>query len=137
MKKIIIALFVLFVSVGVANSQYLNCSTYTSNTEDSIAVSSSTDAESDWFMTKGGFKSIWVEIYNGTFWYTYEIAYPVNIPARFKVAMEGSDTTLTVQGYIGAQSIVLPLKSQSNTSYSVNTLDIGATTRYRIRFRYY
>lgn len=135
--KLIALIAFLFIALAFtqdASSQYLTCSTYVANTEDSIAVSGSTDAGSDWFSMNGN-KEVWLEVSNGTFWYTYKIDYPVEQLKYLKVEMEGSDTTLTVQGYTGGQNIVLPLCSINSTSVYINILDIGATTRYRIKFR--
>lgn len=139
MKKflfILAALFVLSALTSDVSAQNLKCSTYTSNTEDSIAIAGSTDAGSDWFMpgSESG-DNIWLEVHNGTNWYTYLVDYPSQIPAKFKVEMEGADTTLTVQGSVGGQNIVLPLKSINSSYPDVNVLDIGGATRFRIRFR--
>lgn len=144
MKRSIIVsimfLFALFlVCFNTAQAQNLPCSTYTSVLEDSVAVSGSTDATSDWFTTKGNVKELWLEVYNGVNWYTCKIEYPGEIPSMVRVSMEGSDTTLTVQGLLNGQNVCLPIEAcaiSPTAAYGYTyTLDITAVTRFRVKFR--
>lgn len=139
-KLVLFTLILIALVIGAQKSdaQNLPCSTYTSNILDTVAVSGSTDAASDWF-TNAAYKTIFLEIYTGAIWYTYEIDYPCQTVNKFKINMEGSDTTVTVLGDVYGVSVTLPLKACAISSTSVSgdtfTLDIGATTAYWVRFR--
>lgn len=139
MKKLIISivLFLALVSVTQAQSpwkwNYLYCADYAgTDVRDTIAVNGSTDAGSGWFTGKG-YDKLFLQVYNGTAWYMYQVAVPSKLFTKFKVNMEGSDTTLSVLGYApDGQSITLPIWTTS--SVMAWTLDIGVTTQYFVKF---
>lgn len=136
----------MFVS-GVAFSQNLFTETYTTLCADTILIpGGSTDGGSDWFKNKS-FDKIYCEISNGTKYFQYELA-TGNLKQfeKFKVAMEGSDTTLTIEGLTNDAtapdvSVVIPVFS-TGTTYSYK-LDFGgdgttlgvATAAFIIRFK--
>lgn len=133
MKKIIFAIVLFFAVVSISQAQNLYSATYTTNIRDTIAVNGSTDAGSDWF-TNAGYEDVWVEVYNGAYWYTCKVDANCKNISKFKVAMEGSDSTVMVQGYLeNGQAVTLPLKNGSITNIYV--LDLTVTTAYYVAFR--
>lgn len=135
MKKLFLAiLFIAALFTVSANAQLLTCSTYTSNTEDSIAIAGSTDAGSDYF-TNDGYNEVWLQVHNGVGWYAYKLNYPTKHVSYFSVDMEGSDTTLTVLATTGGIDVIVPLTAITGSTIWTNTLDITGVTPFRIRFR--
>ena len=144
MKKILVLVLLLMATIGY--SQNLFTETYSTLCADTAAVSGSTDAGSDWFKNKS-YDKVYLEISNGTKYFQFEIA-TANLKQfeKFKVEMEGSDTTITIEGYTmdGTApdvSVVLPCYTTSNT-YSYK-LDFGGdgptlgavTTKFIVRFK--
>lgn len=126
MKKLIVILLLLV--AGISYGQNMVEDTYGIYT-DSIAIAGSTDAGTTWFKSKG-FDYIYVQIFNGAIWYQFELAgNDLKTFDKFKVNMEGSDTTLSVLGNTndknaGDISITLPIWSTS--SVRVYSLDFGS-----------
>ena len=113
MRKLIVILFLLVASYTFAQTN-LYTETYTTVVRDSIAIAGSTDAGSDWF-TNNGYDKIEVIINNGVAWYSFMLADPCHFYTKFKVAMEGSDTTLSVQGYYSSTvNITIPVYTASS-----------------------
>lgn len=147
MKKLIFVILFAVAFIMNANAQNLYTATYTSVIRDTVAINGSTDAGSDWFTNKG-YDVIYAEIFNGTYWYTVEVDYPCKNLQKIKAYMEGSDTTLMIQGYLEtAMSVSLPLKngyyapslSTFNTSSYLPLwyLRLGGTTAFYVAFRGY
>lgn len=108
MKKIII-LSLLFGLISIANAQLLPTATYTSVYKDTVTVNG-TNGGSDWFTNSAGYNEIWVEIYNGAFWFTAKIDYPVQFLSKLSVYCVGADSSFMVAGYgYGGNTIYLPL----------------------------
>lgn len=140
MKKLIILAVLLFAVIGISNAQDkvvsyapLYCVDYAgTDIRDTISVAGSTDAGSGWFTGKS-FDDLYLRIYNGTAWYLYKVGVPGNLYPKYKVFMEGSDTTISVAGYgPDGQSVYLPiLTSPTAQTYY---LDIGATSAFYVGF---
>ena len=139
MKKLFL-IAILFLVVGFANSQdkiwsytSLYCADYAgTDIRDTVDVNGSTDAGSGWFTGKS-YDDIYLRIYNGTAWYLYKIGCPGNLYSKYKVYMEGADTTISVAGYgTDAQPVYLPIMT-SQTVFTFS-LDIGVTTAYYVGF---
>lgn len=125
MKKLLVLLLML-ITVS-AYSQNLVEDTYGIYT-DSIAIAGSTDAGTTWFKNRG-FDKVYAQIFNGAKWFEIELATDaIKTFDKFKVNMEGDDTTLTFLGNTNDPnatdiSIILPVWSTSSTM--VYSLDFG------------
>jgi len=122
MKKVILIVLLLIATVSFAQTD-LYTETYSTVVRDSVALAGSTDAGSDWF-TNAGYDQIGVLFFNGVYWYEYMIAAPVKHYSKLRIYIEGSDTTVRVQGYY---SSVIPVTVPVWTTSSTKTyaLDFG------------
>ncbi len=125
MKKLMLIVLLLVATVSFAQTD-LYTETYPTVVRDSVALAGSTDAGSDWF-TNVGYDQIEVLIFDGAYWYSYMVAAPVKQYQKLRVYIEGSDTSVMIQGYYSATvSITLPVWSTSSTK--VLSLNYGGDT---------
>lgn len=127
---------VILISVSLtAQTHQFYTQTYPTVTLDTVAVAGSTNAGSDWFTnpTDKPFSEVWLEVYNGTKWTTYKVAYDCKDVSKLKMYHYGADSTIAVQGYIGGKTIEMPLWTGPNT-YGY-TLDLGVTAAWYARFK--
>jgi hypothetical protein len=124
MKNIIIIAVFFFSFLAVANSQML-LNADDSSTRDTIALAGSTDAGTSWFLNKG-YDKLFVEVFDGALWWTFEVAVPTKTWTKFMVQCEGSDTTLRVRGYDpDGVSVQLPMIYQNSSTWVTHTLNFG------------
>jgi len=131
---IIAILTTLFVLTNQGKAQNLTSSI--SAIQDSVALAGSTSAGSRWFPVSGG-DAIFLELYNGAYWRTYEIDYPPSLMNSVRVFINGGDTTVKVQANMEGAFICLPLKVTAGTL--VNDIDYGGaltiTSPALVRFK--
>lgn len=132
MRKSIIAIFALVLilfAFSNLNAQSLYCADYAgTGIRDTIAVAGSTNAGSGWFLN-AGYKEVWVEVYNGTQWFTAKIDYPLASIDKFAVNHYGADSTLSIVGYTsGSLSIGLPLCFEEYQGYNPYRWKVLSTT---------
>jgi len=113
---------------------------------DSIAVAGSTDAGTTWFLNRG-FDKVYAQIFNGVKWIEVELATDaIKSFDKFQVEMEGSDTTLRIEGNTNdanASDIAINIPVWSTSSTKVYTLDFGGdgstlgavTSPFVVRFK--
>ena len=124
MKKLILVILLLVASVSFAQNMLQDTD---GSYIDTVLIAGSTDAGTTWFKSKG-FDVAYVQVFNGAIWYEFEVAVNVSQFDKFKLNMEGSDTTLSILGNTndknaGDISITLPVWSSSSTK--VYSLDFG------------
>jgi hypothetical protein len=143
MRKFIV--IILMLVSGFAYSQNMVEDTY-GGYSDSIAVAGSTDAGTTWFLNRG-FDKVYVQIFNGSKWIEVEVASDgLKSFSKFQVEMEGSDTTLRVEGYTNdanATDIAINLPIWTTSSVKAYTMDFGGdgstlgavTSPFVVRFK--
>ena len=119
MKKQLITILTLILIVGFfafagkndtgTNAGMLYTATYTSVYKDTVTVNG-TNAGSDWFTNSSAYNDVWVQVYNGAFWYTAKIDFPCRYITKFKVQLQGADSSVTVAAFLGGDmTINVPL----------------------------
>ena len=134
MKKLMLVLILFFGFVLSSHSQNLFCTTYGTVTKDTITING-TDQGSDWFSVDG-YKSVWVEVWNGTYWKTYEVDYPTKDLYQIQGWLLCADSSIVVNGKLeGGIVCQLPIKTTSATrAYKVSLVTMTANW---VRFRGY
>lgn len=125
MKKLIVIALLLI--AGASYAQNLVEDTYGIYT-DSIAIAGSTDAGTTWFKNRG-YDKIYVQVFNGAIWFEFEVAASdLKTFDKFKLQMEGSDTTVSVVGNTNdpnASDISVYLPCWTTSSVMSYFLDFG------------
>lgn len=130
MKKIILVIALFILSVAYANAQNLYCETYTTVYRDTVAVNGTTDAGSDWFKN-AGYSDVWLQVNNGDKWYSVQVDRDCHSIQKLKMIMEGSDTSVSVAGYLeNGQTVILPLKNGSVTN--IWAIPFGALNQLKV-----
>lgn len=131
---IVIMFIALFAFTNESKAQNLTSSI--SSIQDSVTLAGSTSAGSRWFPVGGG-DAVFLELYNGAYWRTYEIDYPPRLMNSVRVYINGADTTVKVQANMEGAYICLPLKVTAGTL--VNDIDYGGaltiTSPALVRFK--
>lgn len=130
MKKILFVIALSLIAFSISNAQLLLCSTYTSNTLDTVTING-TNGGSDWF-TNDGYDEAWVDVYNGTKWETFKIGFPVKFCTQLKVYVYGADSSFAVQGNVKGKTIDLPILDGYATT-NTYTKDLNPTSMW-VRF---
>lgn len=140
MKKIILLTLLVFLTFGFANAQKdLYTETYPTVIRDTITVSGSTNAGSDWFINKG-YSTIDIIAHNGTDWFLFTVDYDCKDISKLMVMHYGGDTTLGVYAYTGgSRSVLLPLKYGYKTTpmykFDAKAIVGATTTRWFIQMK--
>jgi hypothetical protein len=133
MKRLIFVMLIFFGFVLYANSQNLFTVTYSTLTKDTIAIT--TNGGSDWFSNEG-YQHIWLEVWNGTSWLTFEVDYPTKTVYQISGYFWLADSSISVLGKLeGGISVKLPIRTTATTrAYSVSLVTCSACW---VRFRGY
>lgn len=128
----------MFLMLFSIESKSQNITSSIGYVQDTVVLAGSTSAGSRWFsVNAGNADALFLEIYNGTFWRTYEIDYPIKLMNSVRAYINGADTTVKVQANMESAYICLPLKVTAGTL--VNDIDYGGaltiTSPALIRFK--